>query len=203
LLGDLDNLTTDDIRELLQSVHLSVTGLQTLIDNLIESTNIEAGHFSIRTGAIDIGDVISEAIDVTSPLFKRRGQQLIVQDPGRLPLICGDPPRLGQVMVNLLSSASKLGPMDQTIYVGLYRYQQEWLRVAVSDQSVEPPAPLTAEQPICTPRPATPGERPYSVELGLTVARSIIEKHGGAFGVEEGPGGSSVYWFTVPTVEQR
>jgi K+-sensing histidine kinase KdpD len=203
LLGDLENLTTEDIRELLQSVHLSVTGLQTLIDNLIESTNIEAGHFSIRTGAIDISDVIADAAEFTSPLFKRRGQQLIIQGPGRLPLIWGDPPRLGQVMVNLLSNASKLGQMDQTIYAGLDVCEHEWLRVFVSDRPVEPPSPMTAERQNNPPPPTTPGDRPYSVELGVTVAREIIEKHGGAFGVEERPGGGSIYWFTVPTVEQR
>jgi signal transduction histidine kinase len=203
LLGDLENLSANDIRELLASVHLSVTGLQTLIDNLIESTNIEAGHFAIRTGTIDIGDVIAEAADFTSPLFKRRGQQLIVDGPDWLPLICGDPPRLGQVMVNLLSGASKLGQMNQPIYVGLHVCEQRWLWVCVSDQRVEPPPKMTAEPHTYPPQRTAQGDRPYSVELGFSVARSIIEKHGGAFGLEERPAGGSLYWFTVRTVEQR
>lgn len=203
LLGDLDVLTASEIRELLQSIHLSVTGLQTLIDNLIESTNIEAGNFSVRTGAIDIRAVVSESTRFTSPLTRRRRQQVVVEQPFSIPLVVGDPPRLTQVMVNLLSNASKLGPIDQTICVALEVSEPGWLRVTVAHQGsgMRPPSRgKIARRPIRTDRS---GDRPYSVELGLSVAKAIVEDHGGLVGVEQLPDGGSLYWFTVPTIEQK
>ncbi len=202
LLDDLDSLSTSEIRELLQSIHLSVNGLQTLIDNLIESNNIEAGRFFIRAGAIDLGVVVSRAIRFTRPLIDRRRQRVVVEQPGSLPLVKGDPARLTQVMVNLLSNASKFGPMNQTICVGLEESSHKQLRVNVTDQGsgLQPGEQETVfEHSI---QSATPSDRPYGIGLGLSVTRAIVEEHGGKIGVEQCPGNGSIFWFTIPIIEQ-
>jgi K+-sensing histidine kinase KdpD len=201
LLEDLDLLSTCEITELLQSIHLSLTGLQTLIDNLIESNNIEAGRFFIRTGAIEIDAVVSESIRFTRPLIDRRRQRVIVEKPGSLPLVNGDPSHLTQVMVNLIANASKSGPMNQTICVGLEDKGHKHLRVTVADQGLGI-RPENRERLFNgTILTATSSERPYGIDLGLMVARRIVEAHGGTIGVEDCPDGGSIFWFTIPIIE--
>lgn len=203
LLDDLDLLSTYEITELLQSIHLSLTGLQTLIDNLIESTNIEAGRFFIRTGAIELGAVVSEAIRFTRPLISRRHQCVIVEQPSSLPLVNGDPSRLTQVMVNLLSNASKFGPMNQTICVGLEESGHKQLRVTVADQGLGIRPEEREKLFNRSMLPATSSDRHYGIDLGLSVARTIIEQHGGTIGVEDCPGGGSIFWFKIPIIEHK
>lgn len=198
LLGDFDSLSRDEIAVLLRSIHLSVTGLSTLVENLIQSATIEAGQFLIRTGAIDLGIVVAEAIHFLCPLINRRRQQVVVEQPDSLPLVKGDPARLTQVMVNLLSNASKFGPMNQKILVVLEEWGRDEVRVNVIDQGS---GYLPAEQEMVIAsfgRPATVGIQSYGDGLASSVAHKIVEEHGGRVGVERRPGGGMNSWFTVP-----
>lgn len=202
MLDDFDLLSTSEIRELLHSIHLSVTGLQTLIDNLIESTRIEAGQFAVRTWSIDLSAVISEAIRFTRPLISRRCQSIVVEQLESLPFVKGDPSRLTQVMVNLLSHASKFGPMNQTILIGFQESGRDQLRVTIAHQG-SGFGPDYQEQLFShSIKSITSCDRPYGTELGLSVAATIIEEHGGKIGIEQRPGGGSVYWFTIPTAKK-
>lgn len=200
LLDDLDSLSREEVRELLQSIHLSVTGLHTFMENLIECSNIEAGRFCVRTGAIDPMIAVSEAVRFTRPLISRRRQSVIIDRPDSLPWVWGDPARLTQVMVNLLSNASKSGPMNQVIRVALVDVGRGWLRVSVADQGAglrpdEQERLLNLSFGLMDA-----GDKPYGNELGLSLAKTIVEAHGGALGLETCPGGS-VIWFTLPTAE--
>ena len=64
LLEGVDSFTLDETLELARSIHFSVSSLQTLVDNLLESVSIEAGRFRIRWRATDIGVLVAEAARV-------------------------------------------------------------------------------------------------------------------------------------------
>jgi K+-sensing histidine kinase KdpD len=199
LLNDFDSLSRDEIGVLLQSIHLSVTGLSMLIENLIQGANINTGQFLIRTGSIDLGEVVTGAIRFMQPLITRRHQQVHVTLPDSLPLVKGDPARLTQVMVNLLSNASKIGPMDQTIAVILEVGSEDEVRVNVVDQGWYF---LCEEWGLLIDyfqKPADASLQPYGIWLAISVARKIIEEHGGKMGVQKLEETSVDFWFTVPT----
>ena len=71
LLDEIEHLSKEETKDLLGSIHLSVTGLQTLIDNLLESISIEAGSFVVRSRPIELDDVVEEAVRVVKPLLDR------------------------------------------------------------------------------------------------------------------------------------
>jgi PAS domain S-box-containing protein len=197
LLEDLDELTTDDIAGLLRSVNLSVTGLQTLIDNLLESLSIEAGRFTVRRHPSDLGRVIEQAARIMRPLLDRREQPLRVEVPPRLPLIRIDPMRVTQVVVNLLSNASKYSPVRQPIELKVAGPAEGEVRVSVADRG-EGIAPADREnlfRRFVRLEPTDPGQ--YGVGLGLSVVKAIVDEHGGRVGVEPRPGGGSIFWFTL------
>ena len=183
---------------MLNSIHLSVTGLQTLIDNLLESTLIAAGHFRIRRRRASLGQIISAAVQVMQPLLDRRHQQLQIEvQPGLPAQISADPTRLQQVLVNLLSNASKYSPMEASLQLD-FRQQDGALRASVTDQG--PGLPAEARQQVFqrfVRLPNQDGTQP-GIGLGLSVVKTIIEEHGGRVGVEPAPQGGSIFWFSIP-----
>jgi PAS domain S-box-containing protein len=198
LLEDLGSLSRDEIASLLHSVDLSVTGLQTLIDNLLESLSIEAGRFSIRRHSSTLDKVVDQSVRVMRPLLDRREQTLRVDVPAWLPPLWMDPMRITQVIVNLLSNASKYSPVRSPIDLSIDLPDPLRVRVCVSDRG-EGIAEADREnlfRRFVRLEPADPGQ--YGVGLGLSVVKAIVEEHGGQVAVEARPGGGSTFWFSLP-----
>jgi signal transduction histidine kinase len=198
----MENLTRDEIKQLLQSVNLSFTALQTLIDNLLEASNIEAGRFVVHLRAVDLEEIVTQSASVVAPLLSRRGQQLLIHKPERLPPIEADPLRLEQVLVNLLSNASKYGPVQQTIELTIDTSREGLLHVAVADRG---PGIPPAAKPNLFRRFVhldTKTGSQYGVGLGLSLVKAIVEEHGGQVGVQDRPGGGAIFWFTVPVARE-
>jgi two-component system phosphate regulon sensor histidine kinase PhoR len=201
LLEDIEKLSLAEIAELLDSIHLSVTGLQTLIDNLLESTSIEAGHFRIRCRPTDLGEVVTDALQVMEPLLERRRQNLSLAIPAQIPLVNADSTRLTQVLVNLLSNASKFSPMETTIELRLHKMDGRNLRISVSDRGPGVPLPERSKLYHRFMRLGEVDRAQYGIGLGLSVVKAIIEAHHGEVGMKERQGGGSIFWFTIPVPE--
>lgn len=203
LLEDLDQLTTAEIGNLISRMHLSVTGLQTLIDNLLESLSIEAGRFNLRRRLADLGEVIQEAVQTMQPLLDRRRQPLDWAIPSQLPKIWIDPTRVTQVIVNLLSNASKYSPIGETITLRGDLCQPGHIRIEVADRGRGIPL---ADRPNVFRRFMRLNQDQtvqYGAGLGLSVVKSIVEEHGGQVGVEGRPEGGSIFWFSLPLQGQQ
>ena len=202
LLEELEHLTKAEIRELLTSVNLSVSTLQTLVDNLLESTSIESGNFKVFVQPIEIMDAVDEAVRIVMPIFQRREQKLIVESPDRLPMIKGDQTRLVQVLVNLLSNASKFGPIGQTVALVFDTPDSSTLKVSVTDQGS---GVSIANKDDLFQRFVHVDSRTdslYGIGLGLSIVKAIIEEHAGSIGMDEEEHGGSIFWFTVPCVTE-
>jgi len=200
LVDEMAALSREEIDELLHAIHLSVTGLQTLVDNLLESISIEAGHFAIRPESIELDDVVYEAGRIMQPLLKRRQQQLTVIYPETPPLVYGDSTRLTQVLVNLLANASKYGPMGQIIDLAVTLPQAGLVRVSVADRGPGLSQAMREKLFRRFARFSTADSAQHGVGLGLWVVKVIVSEHGGTVGVDERPGGGAIFWFTLPSV---
>jgi len=201
LQEEMADLSLAEIGELLVSIHFSVTSLQALIDNLLESTNINAGYFRIRRRPTEIYDIVTEATRVMHPLFNRRHQILSQNIASDLPLVNVDPTRLIQVLVNLLSNASKYSPMDGNIALNLDIRNGQNLYIAVYDRG---PGITPADRSNLFRRFVRLGdqdEAQYGIGLGLSVVKTIVEEHGGEVGVDDRDGGGSIFWLTIPLSE--
>jgi len=198
LLEDLGSLSKDEVAALLHSVYLSMTGLQTLIDNLLESLSIEAGRFSIRRHTSTLDKAIDQSVRVMRPLLDRREQSLQVDLPAWLPPLWMDPMRITQVIVNLLSNASKYSPVRSPIDLSVSLPDAETVRVSVADrgEGIAEPDRENLFRRFVRLEPVDPGQ--YGVGLGLSVVKAIVEEHGGRVGVEARAGGGSTFWFSLP-----
>lgn len=198
LLDQAPDLSLAETQELLKSLHLGILGLQTLIDNLLESTNIETGHFRVFPRSYDLGMILSEAVATMQPIIEKYGQQLVVELPVSIPLVKADSRRTIQVLINLLSNASKYGPADAEINLRAKNIDN-WVKVSVEDRGPGIPAKY---RKIIFQRfvyPTTNGaSSKVGAGLGLSVVKAVVEAQGGQVGVDDRPGGGSIFWFTLP-----
>jgi PAS domain S-box-containing protein len=190
-------LTPNELKELVETIQLSTLHLQTLVENLLQSTTIEAGCFQVHRRPINIHSVVHDAANLMSPLLKRRTQKLVLTVPEKLPKLWADANRLTQVLVNLLSNASKFSPMNGKIEL-IITQDAEQVTFAVHDSGPGLPTErysdlfkrfVTANQSHDTQ---------YGIGLGLSVVKSIVEMHGGQVGAANLPTGGANVWFTIP-----
>jgi two-component system phosphate regulon sensor histidine kinase PhoR len=200
LLDEAKKASSEDVSALLKSVHVSSLGLQTLVDNLLESTSIEAGRFTVRSRPTRLDQVLDDALHFVEPLMERRNQELRVVNGPLRSVVEADPTRLTQVLVNLLSNASKYSPMGEAIEIR-ERSEGGELRLEVADRG---PGIALTERPTMFRRFVrlqTEDGSQYGIGLGLSVVKAIVEGHGGKVGVEGREGGGSVFWFTLPLTQ--
>jgi PAS domain S-box-containing protein len=81
LLDQAPDLNPAELQELLTSLHLGVLGLQTLVDNLLESASIEAGRFRVSPRPSDLAEIIAEVTRTMQPLLAKRNQPLRLEIP--------------------------------------------------------------------------------------------------------------------------
>ncbi|HCB49107.1 MAG TPA: hypothetical protein DEP47_06195, partial [Chloroflexi bacterium] len=201
LLDQADDLKPDELRNLLNALYMGIVGLQTLVDNLLESARLEAGRFRVFPRPIELGEIIADATHIMQPLLIRHRKQLLVELPTIIPVVQADSRRITQVLVNLLSNANKYSPDNTEIAIHVTE-DGDRVRIAVTDQG---PGISADFRPSLFRRFVRPesgaGKSRYGAGLGLPVVKAIIEAHGGEVGVEDRPEGGSVFWFTLSKVD--
>lgn len=197
------DFNSDEVMELIRSQKLGVLGLETLIDNLLESSSIEARRFRVTPRTFDIEEIITDVEQTLSPLLEKHGQRLVVKIPVDLPLVYGDPRRTVQVLINLLSNAIKYGPEDSEITLQAIE-RDRIVRVLICDRG--PGISPEYRQEIFTrfniPRMESERAKP-GAGLGLSVVKAIVEAQGGEVGVEDSPGSGACFWFTMRLAKSK
>jgi signal transduction histidine kinase len=178
LLQQLPQLSVEQASELVVSLQRGTLRLTQLIDNLLESVRIESGSADIRRQQVALDEVIEDALEMTRPLLRLREQEASVDLPYPLPQIWGDAPRLTQVFVNLLANANKFAPAGSTITIGGAVKEQQ-VTLWVEDEGPGPPPQAGVALFERFARAA--GEEPEQsgMGLGLWIAKSLVERHGG------------------------
>jgi signal transduction histidine kinase len=175
--------------------------LSRLIHELQELSLAEAGELKLVYQAEDIIELVKQAIDPWQPQSKMKGISLYLNLPDNLPMVNIDWQRINQVMHNLLENAVAHTGKGGSITVAAIR-QGDWVEVSVSDTGEGIPA---ADLPNIF-------ERFYRVDrsraratggsgLGLTIAKRLVEAHGGKITVESQLGKGSRFSFTLPVAE--
>ena len=202
LLDQAPELSADEIDELLRSLHLGILNLQTLVDNLLEGGSIEAGHFKVSTRSVELEAIIAEAVNTMQPLLDKYGQHMVVELPSVVPVVQADPRRTVQVLVNLVSNASRYGPSDDEITISAAVINGK-VQVKVTDRGpgIHPEHKSDVFHRFLYP--GTAGHGKAGAGLGLSVVKAVVEAQGGQVGVDDRPGGGSIFWFTLQVAEEQ
>ncbi len=169
--------------------------MQRLIQDLLDVKRMESGRLGVEPRAELLGAVISEAVDMLRPLADSNGLGLSDEVPQDLPLTMIDPPRIQQVLSNLVGNAIKFTPRGGHVAVRAEAVAG-FVRLAVVDSG---PGIAADQLPHIFGRfwQAKPTDR-RGIGLGLAIAKGIVEAHGGRIWVESQPGMGSTFYFTVP-----
>jgi histidine kinase len=183
----------------LQQVYQEAERLARLVDDLQELSRVEAGAYSLERKPISVDALIAELRTRLGRQFEDKGVALSTDLPAGLPQVSADQGRIGQVLLNLAGNALQYTPSGGRVKISAGRQKSEvW--IAVSDTGLGIPEEHLPHV----------FDRFYRVDksrsragggsgIGLTVARHLVEAHGGRLWVESpGPGMGSTFTFTLP-----
>jgi NtrC-family two-component system sensor histidine kinase KinB len=169
--------------------------LQSIVDELLDLSRIQADRIELRTTALDPETVIAEVVDAHRGEAEARHVTLRVDAlPGMRPIVA-DRERLGLVLDNLISNAIKYGPDGGEVTVRAREDDGQALRIEVADHG--PGIPTEYQGAIFDKYVRVPGAPKGGAGIGLYIAREIVRAHGGEIGVDSTPGNGATFWFTV------
>jgi len=185
----------------IRSLNEETALLSRLVDELQELSLAEAGKLKLVYQAEDIAKLVKQAVTPWQPQVAAKEISLSLDLPDNLPLVNIDRQRVNQVLHNLLENAVAHTHKGGTINVAAIT-QGDWVEVCVSDTGEGIPAedlPNIFERFYRVDRSrarATGGSG-----LGLTIARRLVEAHGGEIAVQSELGKGSSFSFTLPIAE--
>ncbi|MGH7648986.1 MAG: response regulator [Gemmatimonadaceae bacterium] len=187
----------DDYVPDLQKIRAAGRHLLALINDVLDLSKIEAGKLDLYLETFDLGTAIADVATTVEPLVARRHNRLTVRCEKDLGAIHSDLTRLRQVLLNLLSNASKFTE-NGTITLAAERYDGAVI-LRVSDTGIG----MTPEQMGRLFEPFSQAETSTSKKyggtgLGLAITRRFCELMGGDVGVESVMGHGSTFTVRLP-----
>jgi signal transduction histidine kinase len=182
---------------LISSIARNTQRLQGLVEELLDLARLHRGEVSLSHERWDLRTIVRESAAAIEPLAGGQEQALEVETPSSSCPVLADRGRLEQVLLNLLSNSCKFTPRHGHIRVTLQDKGREYLVSVVDDG----PGISLAEQSHIFERfysnSRGPGKK-AGAGLGLAIAKTVVELHGGRIWVKSQGGRGSTFFFTLP-----
>jgi PAS domain S-box-containing protein len=180
-------------------IHASGQHLLAIIDDILDLAKIEAGRNQLDESVVSVTEIIDAAQRLLADRFERAGLNLQVELPDALPLLQADRRKLKQALLNLLSNALKFTPRGGTVTLAALTDAAERFGIAVRDTGIGIRAGdiETALSPFGQVESVF-SRAHHGTGLGLPLARSLIELHGGALSLASEPGIGTVVTLWLP-----
>jgi signal transduction histidine kinase len=187
-------LTPDQRESFLELIAGETNRLATLVSDVLDTSRIDAGTFILRFSDVDLGELVRDSVAAAEVSSDEVALRAEVQEP--LPVVRGDPERLRQVLMNLIDNAVKYSPAGDEVQVRAYA-ENGRLRVDVRDRG---PGISREDQRLIFEKfgRVTTGNARPGTGLGLFIARSIAEAHGGTLEVASAPERGAVFSLELP-----
>jgi signal transduction histidine kinase len=170
-------------QEFLDTSHEQIDRLDWLASNLLELSKLDSGLIALELRPDDLRSAVESAAQQAEPGARRKGVDLVVEVPAQPLRQRHDPQRMGQVLSNLISNAVKFTPSGGSVTVTL-RGTRTGALIAVRDTGVGIDATELPHVFDRFYRGARATEmRAAGSGLGLSIARSIVEMHGGRISI--------------------
>lgn len=167
-----------------------------LIDSILDVARLESGKAELNYQAIEVGEMVREAVEQVGPVAVGREIRLSLHVPPGLPLIEGDRHLLLRTLINLLDNALKFTPPGGEVQVTVERPSADVLQFAVSDTG--PGIPREYQERIFDRFTRLPNEQLRGTGIGLAFCKLAVEAHRGRIWVESQPGKGATFFFTLP-----
>jgi len=189
---------TDRQAGLLHAAREDCERLQWIVNDLLDLARLQSGKIELRLQPVAPAALVASAVEAQQSVARQTGIALETEVTPSLPAVEADLDRIQLVLGNLLGNALRYTPGGGTIRVRASEAEGS-VRFAVHDPG--PGVPVEYQERIFERFFRVPGTPAGAAGLGLSVAKDVVEAHGGEIGVVSEPGHGATFWFTLPVVE--
>jgi signal transduction histidine kinase len=187
----------------LHTIQNETRHLTTLIDDLFELSQIDAGALQLHLEPASLADLVSDALESMSPQAKQKNVRLKGQVEGTPPTIPIDAPRMQRVLYNLIQNAIRHTPADGTVTLTV-RGKPDGIELTVADTGEgipESDLPHIFDRFYRGERARTRDSQSAAAGagLGLAIAKGIVEAHGGTITAASAPGTGAAFQVVLPS----
>jgi signal transduction histidine kinase len=170
--------------------------MSVLVDDLVDAGEVEARRISLRRASHVAGTLLDEVADELRPVACARQVLLVRRRLSGDEVRCDcDAARVHQILTNLLGNAIKYAP-PRSVVLLTAEHEAGWVRLSVADEG---PGIATHEASHLFDRYFRGRDaHGAGAGLGLSIAKELVELHGGTIGVDARSGGGSIFHFTLP-----
>ncbi len=185
-------------REFVGHIRSSSRHLVQLVNDILDLSRLDSGNFRLNRGPLLPGTLATQVVAELSSLARELKVELTTELDRDLPQIHADGRRIEQVLINLIGNALKFSPAGSAVGVRV-TLDRDRVSFSVQDSGLGIPEEEWASiferfyQPLSTPELATQG-----TGLGLTIAKYLVEEHGGEIWLESAVGVGSTFYFSLP-----
>jgi signal transduction histidine kinase/DNA-binding response OmpR family regulator len=180
----------------------SARSLLGLLNDVLDHSRIEAGKLDIECIALEPRELLAEAVRAMAVQPSQRPVALFFDTDGEVPRrVLGDPTRLRQVLINLLSNALKFTERGEIELRCAADWQEDRLRLRFSVRDTGIGIPLeqqTAVFEAFTQSDGSVSRRFGGTGLGLTISKGLVERMGGSIRLESVAGRGATFEFEIP-----
>ena len=200
---DKRKLPDAEIVEYAQLINHAAVHLLAVINDILDISKIQSGRYSLDTREINVEEVLQSAVASIQHPLAEAGLTLEKRFARNLPVVRGDAAKLRQVFTNLLSNALKFTLPGGRIDIEAMRLEDDGLAVVIRDNGVG----MTPEEVAIalTPFGQVDGSRTRWREgagLGLTIAKALVELHGGQIKINSTKGQGTEVVVLFPSAER-
>jgi len=192
--------TPEEQREYLGTVSRNANYLLTLLNDILDLSKIEAGKLTIESVPMSVNDLLEEVRALHAVPAREKGIEFKIDCADDVPsMVMGDPVRLRQVLVNLVSNAIKFTKVGSVRVAASYEPKSQELEILVSDTGIG----LSTDEVDRLFQPFTQADssttrRFGGTGLGLSISSLLAESLGGRLSVRSVPGKGSEFSLAVP-----
>lgn len=203
----LDSPLNPEQRDFAETARASGEALLGVINDILDYSTIEAGNLDLESLDFDLQDVVESTVDLVAESAQSKGLEITFHVRDDVPrLLCGDPGRLRQVLLNLLRNAVKFTENGE-VFVEVSRVSDTLIdttlcfRVQDTGIGISHEAQRNLFQPF-TQADASATRKHGGSGLGLVICSRLIESMAGSMSIESGLSGGSAFSFKVRLEKQ-
>jgi PAS domain S-box-containing protein len=200
----LEALTSPVLRNCRDVIDRQLTHVTRLVDDLLDVGRLTTGKIKLRKELLRLSDVVTRSVEVARPLITARHHTLSVEQPSEPVYVQGDSTRLSQILQNLLVNAAKYTPDGGRIQLRVTpRDGLVYITIADNGRGIAADHLKTIFQLFVQAETGTASGTESGLGIGLTLARSLAEMHGGTIeAASPGLGQGSTFTVRLPAASQ-
>jgi signal transduction histidine kinase len=178
-----------------EAIERTVPRAKALINDLLTAAALDSGSLPLQKNAVSLRQIVDEAIDMELPSAREHSVVLEATVADGIPLVTMDRGRVLQALENLLDNALKFTPPGGRVSVDARRRDGS---VAISVSDTGPGIATEQQQHVFDRFWQGAAQRSAGAGLGLSIAKGIVEAHGGSLSVDSEPGHGATFTFVLP-----